>query len=152
MRDIIYIFFYTAACAVLIPTPVEAPMFLFPQLSRITVLLASALGKGFGSYLIFITGDRFRKTKVFSSVIEFRLIKPVWEKLSNWSEKIIRKYGFLGFIICQGTPGLPMRSSIYSVSILGIDSFQFALGSAIGTVIRCTIVYAWYVGLKSLLA
>ena len=144
LLDIGYIFVYEAACAIFLPLPSEAPMFLFPDLSRVTVLAACALGKGFGSYLVFIFGDYFSQTTLFDKVIELLRLKNFWMGLMAWSERFMKSYGFIGFLILMSLPGMPMRSAIYSVSILGINGVQFALGSAVGTVIRSLLVYGGY--------
>jgi membrane protein YqaA with SNARE-associated domain len=50
------IFVYSFGCAIFSPLPSEAPMFLFPELSRFTVLVSCALGKSSGAYLVLISG------------------------------------------------------------------------------------------------
>ena len=147
LLDISYIFLYEAACAIFLPLPSEAPMFLFPNLSRVTVLIVCALGKGAGAYLVFITGDRFSQSGLFDKIIQVFRMKRLWIKLLAWSERFMRSYGFLGFLVLMSIPAMPMRSAIYSVSILEINAIQFALGSAFGTVIRCLLVYGGYLAL-----
>lgn len=145
LLDIGYIFVYEAACAVFLPLPSEAPMFLFPNLSRVTVLVASALGKGSGSYLVFVSGGWFRQSLLFDKIIKLLRLRNLWVKLTAWSETFMKSYGFLGFLALVSIPGMPMRSAIYSASILGINAVQFALGSAVGTIIRSLLVYGGYV-------
>lgn len=150
LLDIIFIFLYSAACAIYLPLPSEAPMFLFPHLSRITVLLFCALGKGSGAYLVFVTGNRFRQTQFFNRVVELLRIKSFWERLSVWMENFMKAYGFPGFLTLMSVPGMPMRSAIYSISFLKISSLKFASSVAVGTVVRNSLVYWGYQGMKSL--
>jgi len=145
LLDIGYIFVYEAACAIFLPLPSEAPMFLFPNLSRVTVLVASALGKGSGSYLVFISGGWFRQSSLFDKALGLLRLRSFWVKLTAWSERFMKVYGFLGFLALESIPGMPMRSAIYSSSVLGINAVEFALGAAVGTVIRCLLVYGGYV-------
>lgn len=142
--DIVYIFVYEAACAIFLPLPSEAPMFLFPRLSRITVLIACALGKGFGSYIVFRSGGLLKESKAFLKFLAFIRLDSLWVRFFAWSEGVMKTYGLLGFLVFMSVPGMPMRSSIYSASMMKINAFQFSLGSAIGTIIRCSLVYGGY--------
>jgi uncharacterized membrane protein YdjX (TVP38/TMEM64 family) len=149
--DSLYIFLYELVCTIY-PAPIEAPMFLFPNRSRITVLLAAAVGKGLGSYLMFISGGRFGQSRLFNYITELRYIRPAWKRIKEWTDNIMNSYGLMGFVVCQSVPGLPMRTAIYSVSILKINPWQYAIGSGIGTIVRCLIVYGSYKGLRNILA
>ena len=150
LLDIIYIFFYSAACAIYLPLPSEAPMFLFPRLHRVTVLLICALGKGCGAALVFATGDRFRQTRFFNHVMDVLHAKAIWLKLSAWMEQIMKKWGFWGFVLLMAVPGMPMRSAIYSVSFVRINGAKFVGGVMIGTIVRNSLVYLGYVSIRSI--
>ena len=151
LLDIGYIFFYEAACAVFLPTPSEAPMFLFPDLSRTTVVLPCALGKGTGSYIVFLTGDRFRRSRFFARTLKLLRLDGLFSRLLAISENVMATYGYLGFLFVLSIPAMPMRSAIYSVSLLRIDALKFALGAAIGTIPRNLLVWGGYRLLKGLL-
>jgi len=148
--DIVYILVYEAACAIFLPLPSEAPMFLFVNLSRATVLVACALGKACGAYVVFRSGDAVRQSAFFIRMIRAVEFERVWLSMTIWSKKFMHKYGFLGFLFLMSIPGMPMRSAIYSVSMLGINALQFSIGSAAGTVIRNLLVYWGYLSLRSL--
>jgi hypothetical protein len=141
IADLLYIYTYAIVCGALLPTPIEAPMFLYPNLSRIAVLCACSLGKGTGSYLVFKSGAMFRRTVIFDWLTGLPLFSIVWSWLSSISDRLIQSYGWIGFVVCQATPGLPMRSAVFAVSVMEVHAFRFAIGSAIGTCLRCLIVY-----------
>ena len=126
-------------------------MFWFPAVSRPTVLIVCALGKGTGAYLVFLSGDRFRQTKFFNKVMESLHVQRVWDRLSNWMERIMQRYGFFGFVGLMSIPGMPMRSAIYSVSLLNINGPKFAIGVMVGTIVRNSLVYLGYVSLRTIL-
>lgn len=150
--DVGYIFIYSAACAIFLPLPSEAPMFLFPELSRAAVLVACALGKGSGAYVVFISGDWLGKSDLFKWLTRLFRVERLWSKFLGWSQRFMKSYGFLGFLAMMSIPAMPMRSAIYSVSVLDINGVQFALGAAVGTVVRNSLVYFGYVGIKSLVS
>jgi len=150
--DILYIFFYEAACAIFLPLPSEAPMFMFPNLSRVTVLATCALGKTAGACMVFVSGGLLRRSKLIFTIIDVVGVKSIFQKLSVWSERLINSYGYLGFIFLMSTPGMPMRSAIYSVSVLKINVALFAGGVAVGTIIRNSLVWGGYRGLRTILA
>lgn len=147
---LVSIFLYQLLCTFL-PSPIEAPMFMFPQLPRWSVLMTSAIGKGSGTYLFFILVDRLKQTRVLARIGETSNRTPIWNKLTQWSKGIVDSYGLLGFIVCQSIPGLPMRSAVYAVSLLRIKRIRFSVASAVGAVVRCMIVYASYKGLKNII-
>ena len=149
--DLFYIFFYEAACAIFLPLPSEAPMFMFPNLSRVTVLATCAVGKTAGAWVVFIFGDRLRQSKIGATIVDVMRLRSSVEKLSHWSEKFVNSYGYLGFIFLMSTPGMPMRSTIYSVSVLKINVALFAGGVALGTIIRNSLVWGGYYGLKAII-
>lgn len=136
--------------AVVLPLPIEAPMFLFPELHRVSVALLCGVGKGLGTYLVL----RSRKLLQSSGAIEYiatsRPFGKIWRRLDGWALRFGSSYGFVGFVICQGTPGLPMRGPIYSAAILGMSPIQFAVGSGLGAVSRCAIVFGTIKGIKEL--
>jgi membrane protein YqaA with SNARE-associated domain len=150
--DLSYIFLYSAACAIFLPLPSEAPMFLFPNLSRVTVLVVCALGKGCGAYIIFLSGDWISQSGTLNRLVKMFGLERLWIRLLAWSNRIMKSYGLVGFLMLMSLPGMPMRSAIYSFSILRINGVVFALGVAIGTVVRNSLVYFGYVGIKSLLS
>src|SRR5207248_652251 len=83
------IFVYSAACSIFLPFPSEAPMFLFPELSRITVLILCSLGKGSGAYIAFISGDWLSKSDFFANLIRLLRIEHLQIKLLNWSQRFM---------------------------------------------------------------
>jgi len=127
-------------------------MFLFPELSRITVLVACALGKGSGAYVVFISGDWLGKSDFFKGLMRLLKVERLWSRFLGWSQRFMTSYGFLGFLAFMSIPGMPMRSAIYSVSVLDINGIQFALGAAVGTIVRNSLVYFGYLGIKSLIS
>jgi membrane protein DedA with SNARE-associated domain len=149
-RALIVIYLYEAACAIFLPLPSEAPMFLFPELSRMTVLAACGLGKGCGAYLVFRSGDRIRQSRLFRRALRALSLEAVWMRLTDWAARVMRTYGFAGFLLVQSMPGMPMRSAVYSASLLGVTPAKFALGAAVGTIVRNLVVYGGYLGIVGL--
>lgn len=147
---VLSILLYELVCTVT-PAPIEAPMFLFPELPRWAVLITIAIGKGCGTYLFFIIVHNLKRTRVLARIGEARSRVPIWNKLSRWSKGIVDSYGLLGFLLIQSIPGLPMRSAVYAASLLGINAIKFSVAAAIGAVVRCLIIYGSYRGLRSLL-
>jgi len=146
-RSIVFIFLYEAACAIFLPLPSEAPMFLFPDLSRVTVLAICAAGKGCGAYVVFRSGDRLRESRLFRAVLRALSLEAVWLRLVDWAARFMKSYGFVGFLFVQSTPGMPMRSAVYSASLLGVTPAKFAVGVGVGTIVRNLLVYGGYRGL-----
>lgn len=150
------IVFYEAACAIFLPLPSELPMFLFPRLSRVTVLAACAIGKAMGAWLVF-TGSRTVVQSRWASSVK-RLIKfpermsasRIYRGGIAFSEAFIRRYGLIGFAILMAVPGMPMRTPIYAFSVLRINRISYTLTVAFGTVVRNLLVYGGYLGLKSM--
>jgi uncharacterized membrane protein YdjX (TVP38/TMEM64 family) len=142
---------YTAACAVFLPLPSEAPMFLFPELSRVAVLLACAAGKGAGSAVVFASGRRLSRSAFFTAALGRLGIARIWARLVRWSGRIVATYGLPGFVVLQSVPGMPMRAPIYAVSLLGVAIAPFAIAVGVGTLLRNTLVYAFGMGLLRLL-
>src|SRR5438067_10479410 len=156
MIDLIYIYLYSAACAIYLPLPSEAPMFLFPGISRLLVLLACALGKGSGAYVVFALGHRFHASPASRAISNFaltvmktlHLIRP-WNWLSHKVEWLVIRYGIWGFLLTMAIPSAPMRSAIYAASLVKIDGFRLSIAVMIGTVVRNSLVYWGYFGLHS---
>ena|ERR1051325_2900816 len=145
------IFFYSAACAVYLPLPSEAPMFLFPEFSRLTVLLACAAGKGTGAYFVFITGSLLQQSKLYNKLLEILRLKAYWENFTNWILRIVQSYGLFGFFVFMSVPAMPMRTPIYAASVLKLRRLPFVLAVAVGTVVRNLLVYWGFLGIKSIL-
>jgi len=150
LLNIAYIFLYSA-CAVYLPVPSEAPMFWFPSLPRSTVLIVCALGKGAGAYVMFWSGDRFRQTALFEKVtdwfhsaMDYVGILDKWLSFLRWIDRLIQRYGLWGFLLVMSIPGVPMKTPIYSVSVLRISGPKFALAVMAGTVVRNSVVYGGY--------
>lgn len=127
-------------------------MFWFPSVPRPTVLVFCALGKGAGAYLVFLSGDRFRQTKLFTKVMRLLRLEALWLALSDWMERVMQRFGFFGFIALMSIPAMPMRSAIYSVSLLKINGAKFAIGVMAGTIVRNSLVYMGYISLKTILS
>jgi membrane protein DedA with SNARE-associated domain len=150
VHSVLLIALYEAGCAIFLPLPSEAPMFLFPELSRATVLAVCAVGKGCGAYIVLASGDRLRQSPLFHSMLRALAVERAWSRLSDWGDRFMRRYGFAGFLFVQSCPGLPMRSAIYSVSLLNITAVKFAVGVAIGGTVRNVLVYGAYLGIVGL--
>jgi hypothetical protein len=150
VRTLIFIYLYEAACAIFLPLPSEAPMFLFPELSRATVVATCALGKGCGAYLVFRSGDRMRQSKLFRGTLHALSLEALWFRVTDWAARFMRTYGFAGFLFVQSMPGMPMRSAVYSASLLGVTPARFALGVGVGTIVRNLLVYGGYLGIVGL--
>src|SRR4028119_2094470 len=90
LTSILIVYAYSFACAIYSPLPSEAPMFLFPELSRFEVLLFSALGKATGAYIVFISGATVRQTKIFNKTLSFLRLQSLWLRFSKWTEKFMK--------------------------------------------------------------
>lgn len=150
LLNIATIFIYSAACAVYLPLPSEAPMFLYPDLSRLTVLLACAAGKGAGAYFVFISGSLIQQSRPYNKLLGFLHLKDYWERFTNWVAQFIRSYGLWGFFIFMSVPAMPMRTPIYVASVLKVRRLSFVLAVMAGTIVRNTLVYWGYLGIKSI--
>lgn len=158
LLDLAYIYLYSAACAIYLPLPSEAPMFLFPGVPRVLVLLVCALGKGSGAYLVFAFGHRFRDSRTFQALsnASAALMKAIhviqlWNWLSKRIESLVIRYGIWGFLLAMAIPSAPMRSAIYAASLVKIDGLRLTIAVMIGTIIRNSLVYWGYLGLHSLI-
>lgn len=53
----------------------------------------------------------------------------------------MKTYGVWGFLFFMSVPFMPMRTAIYSVSMMKVNRVSLILAVAIGTIIRNSIVY-----------
>lgn len=137
--SIVYI--YSFCSAIYSPLPSEAPMFLFPDLTRIEVLIFCALGKSSGAYIVFLSGSKIQQAETFLKFISFLRLQSFWLRFSTWVNEFMKTYGIWGFLFFMSVPFMPMRSAIYSVSITKTNHLYLVLAVAVGTVIRNSIVY-----------
>lgn len=144
------IFIYSAACAMYLPLPSEAPMFLYPNLSRLTVLLACAAGKGTGAYFVFISGSLIQQSRAYKKLLRFLRLESYWERFTHWVVQFLQSYGLFGFFIFMAVPAMPMRTPIYVASVLKVRRLPFVLIVMAGTIVRNTLVYWGYLGIKSI--
>jgi uncharacterized membrane protein len=146
--SIIYIYSFTTA--IYSPLPSEAPMFAFPELSRLEVLFWCALGKSSGAYTVFISGATIRESKLFNKILNFLRLTSLWSRFFEWMRSFMKTHGVWGFFLFMSIPFMPMRTAIYSVSLLEVNRLSLILAVAVGTVIRNSIVYWGFRGLQNI--
>lgn len=135
------VFIYAFTTAIYSPLPSEAPMFAFSELSRLEVLLLCALGKSAGAFIVFVSGTTLREAKWFNTILNFFHLRSLWIKFFEWADNFMKTYGVWGFLFFMSVPFMPMRTAIYSVSMMKVNRVSLILAVAIGTIIRNSIVY-----------
>jgi len=143
-----YLFIYATACAIFLPTPSEAPIFLYPKFPMTFILIISALGKGIGACIVCEWWELLD-----TLLIRFKLRRLTFRK--DRLERYIQKWGFWAYFFTQAVPFMPMRTAIYVYSYLGRNTSLVGLGAGIGTVIRMLFMYGivWlgYLSIKSIM-
>jgi uncharacterized membrane protein YdjX (TVP38/TMEM64 family) len=147
--DLFFILVYSAACSIApVPTLAEAPMFLFPRLSRATVLLTCAMGKALGALVLFVLGGWITRFHFVGGITRLLFLEGLFSRVSNFVEAFMQAYGFWAFLVSMSVPFFPMRTAIYFASVLGVNVFKFAFAVAVGTIIRNSIVFWGYAGIR----
>lgn len=164
---LLYIFIYEVLCAIFLSTFSEAPLLLVkapllyvPKFHLFTILIVSALGKGFGAWIVCRWWNIINK---FIKMFHFSRFFPpnTWIgnrfiRLKNRIEDILNKWGFRAYLVMQSIPFFgPMRSSIYLYSSISRNGAKVAIGAAIGSVLRnllmLVLILLGYVSIKTLL-
>lgn len=108
----IIFFIYSILAAVILPIPVEIGLFN-PYINPILLIGILALGKGVGSWIVFLIGTNLRALlkKVNSST---RLLK----KILYYCEQFVKKYGYIGLFIIMSIPLMIDSVTLYLFSLL----------------------------------
>ena len=149
-----YIFVYEIFCAIFLFTPSEAPILLskapvllYPRLSFLTIIIISALGKGFGAWIVCKWLDILEK--LFKHLHLHRFFSPK-TRIKNY----LASKGFIAYFLMQAIPFMPMRSSIYVYSFISRNGAKVAIGAAIGTIFRnllmLLLIWFGYISAKTL--
>lgn len=147
--DLSFIFLYSVACAIIpLPLLAEAPMFLFPRLSRASVLITCAIGKGSGALVVLLLGGLVAPVYLGSKIVSLPLLEGIGSSIFTAVSSFMRTYGFWAFLLSMSVPFFPMRTAIYSASLLGVNPLKFALAVAFGTIIRTSLVFWGYKSIR----
>ncbi|HRI04778.1 MAG TPA: hypothetical protein PLL77_13640 [Pyrinomonadaceae bacterium] len=153
------IFLYSLATAIFSPLPSEAPMFVFPELTRPEVLIWCAAGKSTGAYVVFLSGKGLKHTKFFYLVSKIRIILlkrvvnlVLLRKLRIVIVRAVRfllnRYGIWAFLGFMSIPLMPMRSAIYASAVTNMKHLNLILAVAVGTIIRNSLVFYGFLGVS----
>lgn len=148
----ILFFTYAVLAAVILPIPVEVGLFNFlihPAI-LITVL---ALGKGVGSLIVFEIGTKVR-ARVKKMCVENRFI----QKIVDFSEWFVEKYGSIGLFLILSTPLMIDSITLYLFSLLNPEEDHgkalsrewFVFINIMGGAVRglITLIVYYYLNIK----
>ncbi len=139
----INIIFYESACAIYFPFPSEVPLLLYRKFSLFWIIIVSSIGKGLGAYIVYI--GWYLIENILNS---FHLTLFFWQEtnMGQWIMNFIQSEGFWAYLFMQSIPFAPMRSSIYSYSLVSENGMAVVLGAVIGTIFRNLLMF-FFIGL-----
>lgn len=133
---------YAILAAVILPIPVEIGLFNY-HIHPVILISILALGKAIGALIVFHIGITARKKmKDYSTDIEFI------NKLIEYSEDFVRKYGYYGLFIILSVPLMIDSISLYLFSLLnpeergeGMDKEWFTIINFFAGALRGIITF-----------
>lgn len=148
----ILFFTYAILAAVVLPIPVEVGLFNF-HIHPAILITVLALGKGVGSLIVYEIGtkvrDRFKKMSVENRFIQ---------KIVDFSEWFVEKYGSVGLFLILSTPLMIDSITLYLFSLLNPEEDHgralsrewFVFINIMGGTVRglITLIVYYYLNIK----
>lgn len=143
------VLFEIAAVLYLPFPPAESPIFLFPKLTRIEILMACAVGKGIAVFIVLTMGAGLRNLIAILLGKQRMIAVPAWGyRFTNaWREITtdwITKGGIWAFFACNAIPFMPMRTALAIAAVSHINRLLYTLTAMIAAVLRTYLFFVMF--------
>jgi len=139
---LVLLFVYAVAAAVVLPTPVELFLVLYPEIDPIIKALVLGAGKGVGAIVVFYVGN------AVNPWLEAWMGRhPLGGKVLKALEGFVRRTGWIGLTVLLAIPLMSDTAVNYFYSLLNeeghaVPRWRFVLSNVVGGVVR-SLVFFW---------